>query len=308
VGSAFLFVSRPMRLLVAKLERVGKGDLSRPLVLRQRDEIGELAGAINAMCEQLALALTQLEAEAQRRIAAVEQMRHADRLSIVGQLASGVAHELGTPLNVVLAHARETSRDPYGPAAGSDAAAIVEQAERMAAIIRQLLDLSRRHTPDKQLEDVGALVGKTFSVLAPVASRHGIELRIEPTAKPVTADVDAGQIQQVLANLVMNAIHSQPRGGRVSARVELSSDAAEVRIRIEDSGSGIPTEARDRIFEPFFTTKAPGEGTGLGLTVSYGIVNEHGGRIEVESVEGLGSTFTVCLPAAPGAATYERAV
>jgi two-component system, NtrC family, sensor kinase len=299
VGSGFLFVSRPMRLLLAKVRRIGAGDLSEPLELAQRDEMGELAREINTMCRQLADARARLESETRSRIAAVEQVRHADRLSIVGRLASGLAHELGTPLNVVLAHASIIARQPAeSVAATADAEVIIQQAERMASIIRQLLDLARRHTPNKRPEDVRRIVGDTLSVIAPVAAKHGIRLHVDVAPWPVIAEIDAAQIQQVLANLVMNAIQAQPDGGQVRVSIDdADSNGDAVRVRVEDDGPGIPADARERIFEPFFTTKDPGEGTGLGLTVSYGIVTDHGGRIEVESADGEGSAFIVCLPA-----------
>jgi signal transduction histidine kinase len=236
-----------------------------------------------------------VEAETRTRIAAVEQMRHADRLSIVGRLASGVAHELGTPLNVALAHARLIARQQRSVDGAADANVIVEQGERMAGIIRQLLDLARRHTPNKRLEDVRSIVSGTLAVIEPVASKHGVVLQTHSGAQPIVANVDPEQMRQVVANLVMNAIQAQPAGGEVRVHTE-ELDSCQMRIRVEDKGSGIPSDALDRIFEPFFTTKEPGDGTGLGLTVSYGIVSDHGGRIEVESRQGLGSTFSVYLP------------
>jgi signal transduction histidine kinase len=258
--------------------------------------MGELALEINAMCKQLAEAQSRVEAETRIRIAAVEQMRHADRLSIVGRLASGVAHELGTPLNVVLAHARLIARQQPQNDGAADAKVIVEQGERMTSIIRQLLDLARRHTPNKRSEDVRSIVNSTLAVIEPVAAKHGVVLHASSSPHPIMANVDAEQMRQVVANLVMNAIQAQPGGGEVRVRTE--EDSLEMRIRVEDDGSGIPADALDRVFEPFFTTKEPGDGTGLGLTVSYGIVNDHGGRIEVESKQGKGTSFTVLLPRA----------
>ena len=296
VGSALLVVGRPMRILLAKVKRIGSGDLGSPVTLPQHDEMGELARALNAMCDQLGQARANLEVETRSRIAAVEQMRHADRLSIVGRLASGVAHELGTPLNVVLAHARLIARQQAPDAnVAADAAVIVEQGERMTAIIRQLLDLARRHTPRKRSEDVRSIVNRTVAVIEPVASRGGVALHGESEKAPLIAEVDAEQIRQVVANLLMNAIQAQPHGGVVRVYSE-PVGRSELRICVEDEGVGIVAEDRERIFEPFFTTKAPGDGTGLGLTISYGIVSDHGGRIEVQSSAGTGSAFTVFLP------------
>jgi len=302
VGSGVVFVGRPMKQLMAKLRKIGAGDLDDPLLLSQRDEMGQLAREINDMCRQLDQARVRVAAETSSRIAAVEQMRHAERLSMVGRLASGVAHELGTPLNVALAHAALIARrQSEGDAAVADAQTIADQCQRMAGIIRQLLDLARPHPINKQAQDVRAVVSGALGVIEPVATKHRVMLNVESAALPIVADIDADQIRQVLNNLVMNAIQAQPDGGAVRVLVEKVS-AAELRIRIDDSGSGIQPDALERVFEPFFTTKDPGEGTGLGLTVSYGIVRDHGGRIEVESELGKGSAFTVYLPlgASPG--------
>ena len=296
VGSGLLFVGRPMRQLMVKVRRIGEGHLDDPLLLAQRDEIGELAREINAMCKQLEHARSQARTESERRVAAVEQMRHADRLSMVGRLASGVAHELGTPLNVVLAHAHMIKRgQSTGAAAVADAGAIEEQCERMAAIIRQLLDLARPHASDKRMLDLRDLVQRVLAMIEPVAGKHAVRLELDSAGPPLMVNADSSQIGQVIGNLVMNAIQAQPQGGVV--RVTLSQLGDEARLRFTDLGSGIPDDDRERIFEPFFTTKDPGEGTGLGLTVSFGIVRDHGGRIEVESAQGQGSSFTVYLPA-----------
>ena len=142
------FVGRPMRSLVAKARRIGTGDLSGPLALKQRDEVGELASEINQMCERLAAAQARVEEETERRLAASEQLRHADRLTTVGKLASGVAHELGTPLNVVSGRAKMIVRGQVsGTALVESAQAIVDQADRMTNIIKQLLGFARRREP-----------------------------------------------------------------------------------------------------------------------------------------------------------------
>ena len=180
------FVGRPMRLLSEKARRVGAGDLSGPLHLRQRDEIGELATEINAMCERLAASQAQSAREADARIHAIEQLRHADRLRTVGQLASGVAHELGTPLHVVAGHAgmiraNELTRDETI----ASAEVIAEQAQRMTAIIRQLLDFSRRTARRLADDDVGAVAAGTLDLLGPFAEKRGVTLRLGTSTEGV---------------------------------------------------------------------------------------------------------------------------
>jgi signal transduction histidine kinase len=296
------FVGRPMEQLVAQARRVGAGDFSVRLSLRQRDEIADLAADMNAMCNQLDLARKDLEAETARRIAALEQLRHADRLTTVGKLASGVAHELGTPLNVIHGRAAMIVEDPEaGAEARSNARIVMEQAERVTAIIRQLLDFARRREPRRDLVDLGDIAMRTAAMLATLADKRGVSIAIVPEAEqPVQARADGAQIQQVLTNLIVNGMHAMERGGRVWVRIGVAQPQGggdeQACITVQDEGVGMPPDVVARCFEPFFTTKGVGEGTGLGLSVSYGIIQDHGGHIEVESEVGKGSTFRVWLP------------
>jgi two-component system, NtrC family, sensor kinase len=301
-------VGVPMRRLVAKARRVGRGDFSTPLAVRQQDEIGALAREIDAMCDQLEAAHARIDAETNARITALEQLRHADRLATVGQLASGVAHELGTPLNVVAQRAKMISTGEVTGSEAADGARIVfEQAQRITGVIRQLLDFARRRTPQKACADLGGLAAQTASFLAPLGRKRAVEIHVEHPSPPVQAAVDAGQMQQVLTNLMVNGIQSMPRGGTLRVTVgsqaaqppaDVGGPAQEYRtISVQDQGEGIAAEHLPHLFEPFFTTKDVGEGTGLGLAVAYGIVREHAGWIGVESAPGHGSTFTIFLPA-----------
>ncbi|HEY5949098.1 MAG TPA: ATP-binding protein [Kofleriaceae bacterium] len=294
-----VFIGRPISRLAEKARRVGTGDLAGPLVLAQRDELGQLANEINLMCERLA-------AERSAREAATEQLRHADRLTTVGKLASGIAHELGTPLNVVQGRARLIRDGEVEGAEVSESARIVlEQAERMTALIRQLLDFARPRALRKTSLGVGALVKRVCELVGTIARKANVKLACD-CDDDLRVDADEGQLHQVLTNLLINAIHAMPDGGTVeivtSLRdetpppyIETSADSW-IAIEVRDSGTGMDAATRERIFEPFFTTKQVGEGTGLGLSVSWGIVREHGGWIDVESQPGAGSTFTVWLP------------
>jgi two-component system, NtrC family, sensor kinase len=305
MGLGFWFVGRPIQALCDKARRVGLGDLSGPLAVRQHDEIGELATELNAMCDQLGETNRQLGAATEARIAALEQLRHADRLVTVGQLASGVAHELGTPLNVMSGRAKMIARGMVAGDAVMDSARIIaEQAARIAAIIRQLLDFSRRREPSLGPADLRPIVTRTVELLATLARKRGVVLAVEGSEDALAARVDPGQIQQVLTNLVVNGLQAMD-GGRLVVRLERRRatpppDVGGIpgeyaAVTVEDQGAGIAPEHLPRIFEPFFTTKDVGEGTGLGLSVAYGIVREHGGWIAVQSRPGAGSRFTVFL-------------
>src|SRR5947199_6513459 len=299
-------VGRPLVRLRDKARRAGAGDFSGPLRLTQDDEMGELAREINAMCDRIADANRQGADETAAHLAALEQHRHTARLATVGQLAAGVAHELGTPLNVITARAELLVA---GTATAADAAAngrtILEQADRMTAIIHQLLDFSRRRGPNLGLANVEQLVARTLELVSPTAQRAKVRIERVATGQ-VFARFDQSQIQQVLANVFMNAIQAMPGGGRLTIAVGArrahrpgESSGAEgdyLCVTVEDEGRGIAREDLARVFEPFYTTKPIGEGTGLGLAVAHGIVAEHGGWIEVESEVGKGSRFTIFLP------------
>jgi signal transduction histidine kinase len=302
------FIARPVQALAAQARRVGAGNLSQRLALAGHDELSELATEMNAMCDRLEEARDRVSAEHAAKLAAVEQMRHGDRLATVGQLASGVAHELGTPLNVISAHAELIRSGGGTPDEDRDGLrVIVDQTARMTAIIRQLLDFARREGSRLEVGDPVAVVERTTTMLAHGAGQRNVELLVNPTATAGSWRVrmDAGHLQQVVANLVLNATQAMPHGGRVeidvaAARAIKPGETAEhdyVRIAVADQGVGISPENLPRIFEPFFTTKDVGEGTGLGLSVCYGIVEEHGGFITVDSTVGTGSRFSVFLPA-----------
>jgi signal transduction histidine kinase len=304
------FVARPIQQLIGCTQRIAAGDLSGTVELRQRDEFGQLGQAINAMCRDLGVAQARLAAETSARLVALEQLRHADRLQTVGQLTAGVAHELGTPLNVVWARAKMIAQgEVLGEEARGCAQVIVEQAQRMTGIIRKLLDFARPRSPKKTRADLRQVIRQTFELLGSVARKRSVVLVREGGDRPVPVDVDVDQLQQVLSNLVMNAIQAMPQGGQVtvglrSQRVRPPADHGGPEddylcLSVQDQGVGIAEADLTRLFEPFFTTKDVGEGTGLGLSVSRGIIQEHGGWISVESRPGEGACFSVFLPQGP---------
>jgi signal transduction histidine kinase len=286
-------VGRRVGLLSEKARRIGLGDFSEPVALGQHDELTHLGREINAMCDRLTTTL--------------QQLRHADRLATVGKLASGVAHEMGTPLNV----ARERAKMIVdGTASGDEARAyadvVVSAVERTIKTIRQLLQFARRNRVVKAERDLRELARETIELLRPLADKRKVAIRLADGDVDATASVDGGQLQQVITNLTMNAIQAMPDGGAVELRLsrerartprEIGDDEiATVCLRVTDTGTGITREHLQHVFEPFFTTKDVGEGTGLGLAVAYGIIREHGGWIAVESEVGRGTTFSVFVP------------
>jgi two-component system NtrC family sensor kinase len=300
-------VGRPLNRLIEKTHRIGQGDLSGPIHLRTRDELAQLGESLNEMCDALSSSQNQVREETAARTAAVSQLRHADRLKTVGRLASGMAHELGTPLNVVSGRAGLIASGRLSQEEiAQSASAIQAEANKMTTIIRQLLDFARRNTPHRVRADLWQIVQDTSKLLTSIAQKQNVSVRLPDDRPPATAMVDAAQIQQVLTNLIVNAIHAMPDGGEVRIAIEgeaavppedVEAAAEEFfRIDVEDQGVGIAQEDLDQVFEPFFTTKDVGQGTGLGLSIAYGIVQEHGGCISVTSRPGEGSCFSVYLP------------
>lgn len=306
-------VGRPLNELIAKVQRVGKGDFSAPVQLKSTDELGRLGIALNEMCDQLAEQRTRLNKEAAARMAALEQLRHADRLNTVGRMAAGIAHEIGTPLNVVIGRAELIADGQLAQQAACNSALTIQtEAKRIAKIIRELLDFARQTTPNRDRHAVNDIIISTANLMRPLANKCGAEIKIDMPQPPLEADFDSGQIQQVLTNLIVNAAQSVGDHGLITitlTRVNAQrpenpshdglagSESPYCKISIQDTGAGMPDTVREHIFEPFFTTKDVGDGTGLGLSISHGIIHEHDGWIEVESEVGRGSCFSIYLPA-----------
>jgi two-component system, NtrC family, sensor kinase len=275
--------------------------------LRRTDELGDLAIAMNAMCDALALANARAAAEMRARLEALEQLRHAERLSTVGKLAAGVAHELGTPLSIVSGHAEMiASGEVQGVEVVESAGIIDREAKRIARIVRSLLDFARKKGPEGETCNVTEVAHRCVALFEPVADKNGAEIHVESSAA-LSALIDEDSLQQIVTNLLANSIQAMPSGGAVRIKVTSESTAPKglvdqpqdyVRLDISDDGQGIAPEVLPHIFEPFFSTKEPGDGTGLGLSVVFGIVEDHGGRIAVDSQPGKGTTFSVFLPKA----------
>ena len=298
-----LLVARPMRRLVHHARRIGQADLSPMPSIRGGDEIAELGREMNAMCLRLAEAQSS-------KLKALEQLRHAERLSTVGKLASGLAHELGTPLNVISLRAKAIAQKrALGDRAVEAATSIGEQATRVTNLVRQLLDFARRRQPQRDAVDIEALVVRTADLLGPIASKAKVDFDVSVAKDDIRVRGDAGQLEQVLTNLMMNAIQAMPKGGTVQLATSVVDAAppadvggapgAFVEVMVHDAGTGIASDVLPHIFEPFFTTKDVGEGTGLGLAVCYGIVRDHGGWIDVKTTTDEGSRFAVYLPREP---------
>jgi signal transduction histidine kinase len=239
-----------------------------------------------------------VEHERALRRMAIDQLRHAERLNVIGTLAAGVAHELGTPLNVIAGCAELLAEDPTQSNVTRRTRTILDQVTKISTIIRRLLDFGRRNGHGRERVDLATLARAAADMLQSTAAKHGCTITVDAPSD-VWFEGNAAELEQVLSNLVLNAVQAMKRG-TVKIKVGTTTrDSQQLAVvEVADEGCGIPRENLDRIFDPFFTTKDIGEGTGLGLSVSYGIVADHGGTIEVDSNVGRGSKFSVLLPRA----------
>ena len=295
---------KPIRRLAVMAKAVGAGDFSSRLRFDRRDEIGSLALEMDTMCDQLEAAHLVSDAH----IAALEQLRHSDRIATLGRLASSVAHELGNPLNVIELRAQLiTSGDAATLVqAQQSAAVIVEQTRRMTRIIDEILSFARMQPARITRLDLVAVLRKAVVLSEHTSKKHKASIQLDLPKAAIEIDGDADKLLQIIVNLLVNGVQSMPGGGTlsVSTHDELRApvddpDGAHrpyVCIDVADRGIGIPPELIAKIFDPFYSTKGADGGTGLGLSVAQGIAREHEGWITATSELGQGSSFQVHLP------------
>jgi len=252
------------------------------------------------------LGFVGVAADISERKLRAEQVVQAQKLEAVGRLASGVAHDLNNLLQAMLSHAQllETHYGDHGRVVKA-IAELTEQIKRGTSLTRQLLLFSRRETARTELVNLNDVVRSASGLLERLV-RENIALRLELARGTLPVQADRGQLEQVVMNLVVNASDAMPDGGRLVIRTGREGKKW-VFLAVEDTGHGIPRAVRDHMFEPFFTTKGPAQGTGLGLSVVQGIVQGHGGRIDVKSRVGSGTTFRIRLPGVQGGAPVPAA-
>lgn len=304
IGRSYL--ARPLHRLASAMEQVRKGDLSSGVPNRRRDEIGEVVDAFNLMVADLRDARVALEQAQQERMREQRALQEVDKLIAIGQLSAGLAHEIGSPLQILTGRARSLTKRATEPDEVMRIAGIlVTQTERITRIVEQLLHFARRKPTGFGPVDVPACARQVCDLLEMEAKRRHVKLRLLMDAEVPQVRGNADQIQQVLLNLLTNALHATAAGG--SIEVEVRAPTAphhpdSVRFLVRDTGCGIESDVVPRLFEPFFTTREGEGGTGLGLPVVKTIVTEHGGQIEVTSAVAKGTMITVDLPALGAAA------
>jgi len=308
----------PLRDLQRGAKRLSSGNLEQLIPVRSHDECGQLATSFNDMT--LALRESEMElrewghtleqkvAEKTRElhIAQAEAVQR-EKLASVGLLAAGIAHELNNPLTGILTFSHLTrDKMPDGSPEAEDLDLVIQETKRCSSIIRRLLDFAREKAPEKKFADLNQIVEDTAHLIERPAHLHDIEITMDLDRDLPPVWIDEDLIKQVVMNLLVNAQHAIEDEGGITIRSRRSPEPRSfepgmapvpmAELSIVDTGCGIPEKDLRRIFDPFFTSKGVGEGTGLGLSVSHGIVQAHNGAIEVESTVGEGSTFSIYLP------------
>jgi signal transduction histidine kinase len=309
-------IARPIQALIRTARAVGGGDLTQRIEVRRADELGELAVEFNRMAESLQHAHQALLEQSEERLRLEREVQQTQKLAAVGMLAAEVAHEVGTPLNVVAGRAEALERAiPRDHPERRHLDVIAQQTDRIAGIIRSLLDYTRPHRSELRPEAVPPILARVASLLESRyrTKRTRISVELPKDLPRVLADAD--QLQQLFINLLGNALDASPPGAEVRVTagpdpvlpdedrgevVRGKADAPRlVDIHIIDQGPGMTAEELAHVFEPFFSTKKRGQGTGLGLPIVEEIIRAHRGEVDLLSIPGRGTEAIVRLPVAP---------
>jgi two-component system NtrC family sensor kinase len=302
-------ITRPLREMAAATGKIAEGDLSIELSSKSKDEIGLLARSFNHMLVRLKQARKELEdygrgleEKVEERTRELTEMQdhliQSEKMASMGQLSASIAHEVNNPLSGALIYnqliTKKITRGEFDREAILNYLSKMEhELSRSTKLIRSLLDFSVQSEPKIKEVNVNEVLNRALELGIHAGSKENT--RVEKDLQPLpTFMVDPDQLEQVFVNLIMNALQAMPAGGTLALRTYMEN--REVKIAVKDTGCGIPPENMNKIFTPFFSTKKEVKGVGLGLSVSYGIIQGLKGRIEVESKVGEGTTFTVCLP------------
>ena len=313
------FVSRPIQELVEATKAISELRLDQPIRINTSQELSELARSFNVMREHLQSAQDEnvqfthrLEAMVEERTAQLKaaqvKLLQTDRLASLGQLAASVAHEINNPisgvLNLSMLLQRIVDRNEQVPPERLPEfrrylGQVVSETARVGRIVADLLAFSRRSRRPETLASIKEIVENTMTLVSHKLELGGVQLELHMGENVPALRCDPSQMQQVVMNLLLNAAEATPPGGRVTVTTAVDLASNRLVLEVRDTGAGMQPAVVDKIFDPFFTTKEEGKGVGLGLAVVYGIVQSHGGEIEVKSAVGSGTTFRVLLPLGP---------
>jgi len=315
--TAWLLMYRRLARMRETMQRAAVGQLDARVPIDGLDEIGVIARGLNDILhglERLNKAVdVRVEAatevfrqksveitDSHREMAMLsEELARAGRLAALGQAAANMAHQIGTPLNLISTYVQLLIQSTPPEADSLDRLkAIQEQVAKVTAIVRAALDYSRPPAVPHERADLGTLVRRVCQMATPMLEDAGVQVQVVVPDQPVDLLADSVQLELALLNLISNSVDAMSSGGRLTVRLERVNDR--LCLEIEDTGSGIPPELVPHIFDPWVTTKAQGKGSGLGLSIARQVVGSHGGTIRVDNRPGKGAVFTIDLPAAQG--------
>jgi signal transduction histidine kinase len=283
---------RPMLNLNQMMKRAGEGNLAVRAPTRRGDEVAELAEVFNLMMDEL-------EASREREELQRVQLAHTEKMAAVGTLAAGVAHEVNNPLAGVLASIENMVNNPDDQEMRDRYLRLIADGlKRIERTVANLLNFARPREILLEPTSINHNLRHVVELVEYQLRAHGVEVKMDFDSSPAVVEADHFQMEQLFLNLVLNALDAMRSGGTLYLRTRVRG--GKVMAEVRDTGHGIPAEIRDQVFDPFFTTREVGEGTGLGLAVSGSIVAAHGGKIELESTVGRGTTFRVIMAAMPG--------
>jgi two-component system NtrC family sensor kinase len=303
-------VNIPVQKLLQHARVVGGGNLDASVNIASGDEMGTLALVMNEMTLGLKKSYEQLEewgrtlerkvTERTQELERIQaQLIRSEKLASLGELVAGIAHEINNPLTGILVFSSLIIKDSrLDPALKSDLDTVIQETERCATIVKGLLDFARESVPQKSRTSLNEILDASLSLVKNQALFQNISIVLDYSPDIPAILADPHQLEQVFINILLNASHAMSAGGTLRVVTDMAGENSDVTVTIADTGCGIPEENLPKIFDPFFTTKET-SGTGLGLSVSYGIINSHGGTIEVESTVGVGTAFTIHLPIIP---------
>ena len=304
------YICRPIEGLLVQTQALSAGDLTARVESLSGDELGELGNSFNLMAANLEQAqeelkewgLTLEQKVDQRALEMAEmqgQLLRSAKLASMGELVAGIAHEINNPLTGIMMFASLSSKSPdIPPQVKDNLDLIVAETGRCAKIVRGLLEFARESIPEKKPTSINVVIEQTLDLVSQQSIFQDVNIICRFSDQIPEIQLDADQWQQVFVNMVINAGQAMPGGGKLIISTHYVESDKLVQVTIEDTGSGISRENLDKIFDPFFSTKTR-KGSGLGLSISYGIIKNHGGSVDVHSVEGQGTCFTVSLPVEP---------